>query len=289
MNNFNEMIDIKFNKYRSNMGSFSSKLQPTTYNSEQCKELLNYYESNYSNKSQRAINGFQCMLDVTELIDDILETKENLSDHWQKLSPLYEKIINNLHNDRRNVHTYGTHWHYYDTCTTWIDMRYTFVNTFSWSAIPKRVYKKIGNYLKGVNVTKVIDPLCGTGFNSFMLLQEGLDVEASDIVLRDIQWVPVRQIDAKELVINDVEHTALLLSWIGWSESIGTEMIYMYKGDYIVMIGEEEGGCCANMTFFNELDNNWNLVQEFAIPQFWGIHDGVFIYERKNKFIKVDR
>jgi hypothetical protein len=49
----------------------------------------------------------------------------------------------------------------------------------------------------------------------------------------------------------------------------------------VVYIGEHWWGCTATDAFHRLLDNEWEKINEIAIPQWDGIHDRVFVYKRK--------
>ena len=54
-----------------------------------------------------------------------------------------------------------------------------------------------------------------------------------------------------------------------------------FKGKYVIYIGEGYGGCTADDLFHSELKNKYNLINEIYIPQWDGIHDSLYIYEKK--------
>ena len=53
-----------------------------------------------------------------------------------------------------------------------------------------------------------------------------------------------------------------------------------WGGDRLVYVGEGDGGCNASDAFFIELARAWTLTTEVEIPQWYGIHDYLQVYER---------
>jgi hypothetical protein len=52
-------------------------------------------------------------------------------------------------------------------------------------------------------------------------------------------------------------------------------------GSTVAYVGEGGGGCTADDRFFGLLESHWETVEEIAIPQWWGLHDWLWIYRRK--------
>lgn len=60
----------------------------------------------------------------------------------------------------------------------------------------------------------------------------------------------------------------------------GLNCLKRYKGKYFIHVGEGEGGCCATDGFFEYLFKNFKIKESFYIPQWYGIHDTLDVYER---------
>jgi hypothetical protein len=54
-----------------------------------------------------------------------------------------------------------------------------------------------------------------------------------------------------------------------------------YAGSWLIYIGEDENGCTGDDQFFNELSERWELKKSHRIAQWDGIHDLIFVYERR--------
>lgn len=138
---------------------------------------------------------------------------------------------------------------------------------------------------------KVIDPLAGTGYWAFLLMQAGADVLAFDSAPPDatknhyhpqgVTYTFVEKGDAVASVARFGEGRTLLLSWPPYSEPLGFDVISAFAGDRIVYIGEGEGGCCGDDDMFALLDREWTQVAQRRPVQFAGMHDYVTVYVRK--------
>lgn len=55
-----------------------------------------------------------------------------------------------------------------------------------------------------------------------------------------------------------------------------------YEGEWLLYIGEFEGGCCADDLFFQALAEDWEEVEvHYDMIQWSGINDYAALYRRK--------
>ena len=59
--------------------------------------------------------------------------------------------------------------------------------------------------------------------------------------------------------------------------------INLFKGEYVIYVGEARGGCTANELFFDLLRDKFTFVRSCNIPQFPTIHDSLTVFRRKNE------
>ena len=59
------------------------------------------------------------------------------------------------------------------------------------------------------------------------------------------------------------------------------ECLGLHRGEYVAYVGEGWGGCTASDGFYEILEDRYDLIEEVAIPQWYGLHDQLFIYQRK--------
>lgn len=69
----------------------------------------------------------------------------------------------------------------------------------------------------------------------------------------------------------------LFLCWPPYKTPMASNCLQHYAGRRVIYIGED---CTADDHFRETLSRDWNLVDEVYIPQWYGIHDRMEIYER---------
>ena len=136
-------------------------------------------------------------------------------------------------------------------------------------------------------------PICelggGNGYWAWMLQQIGCDISSYDIApirnkcdqaneWHDLPCQPAWSVVEK--CSNEMIPTeTLMLCWPPYDQPMAAECLKRYKGNNLIYIGENTGGCTANDEFF-ELLNDWHLVDGVTIPQWAGMHDYVQFYVR---------
>jgi hypothetical protein len=61
---------------------------------------------------------------------------------------------------------------------------------------------------------------------------------------------------------------------------MGANCLKNYRGNTVIYIGEDAGGCTGNDEFHGILDREFKLINTQEIPQWYGIHDVMFVYRR---------
>ena len=134
----------------------------------------------------------------------------------------------------------------------------------------------------------IVEIGAGLGYWAYLLSRAGCDIIAYDThpgkgnewIEKDYpQWYPV-----KECPIDFVPPAdrTLFLCWPPYTSAMATDVLNRYAGDTLIYIGEFRGGCCADDAFFDELEK-WDCTESVAIPQLFGIHDSLTIYNRLKK------
>ena len=128
----------------------------------------------------------------------------------------------------------------------------------------------------------------GNGYWAYEMAKRGIDITPTDKNPMDPhwfkpplrkQWYPVFKTDAVQAV-ETYDRPGLLLCWPSYSESWAYDALLKFRGKYVVYVGEGYGGCTADDKFHQEL-NNWEEVLDIAIPQWWGLHDRLWVYVKK--------
>lgn len=76
------------------------------------------------------------------------------------------------------------------------------------------------------------------------------------------------------------KYAALFLCWPPYAEPMAYEALLHYQGKCVIFVGEGNGGCTGDERFFQLVNERFELVDSVKIPQYYGIHDRMFIYEQ---------
>lgn len=96
-------------------------------------------------------------------------------------------------------------------------------------------------------------------------------------------WGNVLELDGKSAVRKYGKDRALLTVWPSYSEGWAAEVLQEYAavgGQKVAYVGEGSGGCTADDRFHELLDEFWEELENITIPQWWGIHDYLTIYQK---------
>ena len=156
-----------------------------------------------------------------------------------------------------------------------------FVELFSWSAIPHQLLYKISDILTYNGVNLVIDPCCGTAFHTYLFHNFcGLDVYSADLQDEPNVWTHITKKDGRILLqeIPTEKHntSALLLSWIDY-ESLGIELLDLFKGQIVISIGNYEE---RSPNYINRLNLLFNCIEKYKLIMPWGLTEKIEIYKR---------
>lgn len=159
--------------------------------------------------------------------------------------------------------------------------RHTLVHKFSWAIPTPDVIQRVSEY------SPLVEIGAGTGYWASLLAVSGTRVMCFDKYLGDENpykhtksWYPVYGGD--ETVLQKFSPSVnLFLCWPPYDEPMAANCLKQFKGRYVVYIGESSGGCNASDEFFDLLNNEWLELASLDIPQWWGIHDYVWIYKRR--------
>lgn len=130
----------------------------------------------------------------------------------------------------------------------------------------------------------IVEIGAGTGYWAGLLRNRGVEVEAYDIMGDKWKfWFPEGAISPikkgnQGKVLEHPDHT-LLLVW-PYMDDMAVSTLRLYKGEYLIYVGEGESGACANDAFFYALEDDWEEIAQIDIPQWYGIHDALWLYRR---------
>ncbi len=134
----------------------------------------------------------------------------------------------------------------------------------------------------------LIEVGAGTGYLAWLLRQAGGVVDAHDLVCDETseyrQMVGAyHPVSAKPVVFATPEIRTLLISWPCYDQPWAHQTLTAYLdagGKRLVYIGEGHGGCTADDAFHELIDAQMMENCVIEIPQWYGLHDRVMLYER---------
>jgi hypothetical protein len=130
----------------------------------------------------------------------------------------------------------------------------------------------------------------GTGYWASLLIARGADVVAYDSNIAgdhedwtycavDTPYMPIRKGGPERAA--DYPDRTLLLIWPPYAEPMAHDALRAFTGRTLVYIGEGDGGCTGDDAFHALIDAEWDEIADHAVPQWWGLHDHLWIYRRK--------
>lgn len=172
-------------------------------------------------------------------------------------------------------------------------LRDRFIKNCSFAIPTRSVLKELAKY------SPIVEMGAGSGFWSYKLKKVGAKVVAFDNFSgryawdRDIalgldksgtygfkkRWDEV--LKGGPSVLEDYPDHTLMLCWPDYQNPMASRSLDCYEGKRVIYIGEGPGGCTGDDEFHNKLKRDWTEVKFLEIPQWYGIHDWVMIYERK--------
>lgn len=147
---------------------------------------------------------------------------------------------------------------------------------------------------------KAVEMGAGMGYYAYQVAQLGVDIVCYDIAPPDTvtdnhfhsprkshdddftgetvkTWHPILH-GTPEMLQHHADRT-LFLCWPPMSD-MAAQCLEHYAGNTLVYIGEGDGGCTADETFFEMLEEGWHEVASHKPLQWDGIHDYIDVYER---------
>lgn len=161
-----------------------------------------------------------------------------------------------------------------------------YVNTIAWAIPDDNAIAQIASFVKEETILEIG---AGLGYWAKLLQDKGIKIIPTDS--KEITWkhnqlpayTDVLCLKHKKAIKKFSDASVLFLCWPPYSDIMAAESLLAFKGNRLIYIGEGEGGCNGNDRFFDILSECWISKEEIAIPQWWGIHDWLFFYDRKEK------
>ncbi len=177
----------------------------------------------------------------------------------------------------------------FGACPNWKTTlhRDAFVKRFAWAIPGEGALAAIAAH------APILEVGAGSGYWAYELAKRGVDIVATDPEPGPTQpapdadhgyvfekaWHPVVRMDGLAALKAHPGRT-LLLVWPCYSRPWSGEVLAAYGGDVVLFVGEAVGGCTGDEQFHALLGERFDEERDVPIPQWWGIHDRLFVYRR---------
>lgn len=175
---------------------------------------------------------------------------------------------------------------------TTLNLRYEgmsfFREHFSFAIPTNEAIKEIKDFSCGNTILEIGS---GIGLWAKLLHEKCVDIIATDPEekmwkhFQNKKWFNVECLDAIK-AIEKYKPKVLMTVWPSYSElwtGQALKSFYRNGGEKVIYIGESDGGCTGDHLFHRILNKCFKNISIIYIPQWEGIHDAVFLMERKYK------
>lgn len=159
------------------------------------------------------------------------------------------------------------------------------VKKYSWCVTDPDSVEFVFDHARG----RIVDPMAGTGYWSYLLSQMGVQCFAYDLKQGQNtghrsadEHFPIIQGEAGQTVMAHDDCT-LFLCWPPYDDPAGYAALSNYGGNRVIYIGEGDSGCTGDDKFHKLLDKEWGLVDTHKPMQWWGLHDWIYVYAQENR------
>ena len=139
---------------------------------------------------------------------------------------------------------------------------------------------------------RIVEIGAGRGYWAKLLAAAGCDVVAYDKSIHDTGEIVNNEWHTDGATFFPVEHgyperaaghadRTLFLCWPPYDNAMAHGAITAYSGQELLYIGEGCGGCCGDDEFWKVIAADWEEIGECDIPQWYGMHDWMWLYRRK--------
>ena len=161
--------------------------------------------------------------------------------------------------------------------------RSIYTENISWGTLSTEVINWLRLLYTNDTFHKILEVGAGHGFNAMLLEKAGIPIVATDEKAYDQTFTMVEICDGVEAIQKHNECDCLLMVWPPYEEPFAYKCLTAFNGHHLFYVGEDEGGCTGDNTFFEELTKNWKQECYKHVPKFAGMHDYFFYYTRIEK------
>ena len=111
------------------------------------------------------------------------------------------------------------------------------------------------------------------------------DIKPGTFIHKDYEpYCQMYALDCHQALVKYGNEANVLLTCWPANHSYNSDMEILFFGEYIVHIGEPDGGC----TYFGEVNSNeWDLIEVIKTPHWNCMNDRMEIYKRKQKSVCI--
>jgi len=138
-----------------------------------------------------------------------------------------------------------------------------------------------------ISISPLVEIGAGTGYWTMLVSQSGGDITAYDKKPSKgnkyaFTHTHTEVFQGDESVLSSIDKRfSLFLCWPNYDNDFAYNCLRRFKGNTLAYAGEARGGCTANDKFFELLEVEWTLSKHVSLPQWFGINDSLFLYDRK--------
>jgi len=148
--------------------------------------------------------------------------------------------------------------------------------------------------IKKYSPNGVVEFGAGSGFVAHLLREKGVSVDAFDLMDDDFKhggshtflwtwketdWIAGVARGGIECWEESHGTRSLLLVWP--KGKLAVEALQKYSGEYLIYVGEHRGGLTADIPFFDQVEDNWVLVDKQEIDNFAEQRGFVFVLKKR--------
>jgi hypothetical protein len=168
-----------------------------------------------------------------------------------------------------------------------IKRREHFIETMGYSVPSAEALDRLKVFCGGSTVLEIG---AGRGLWASLMIASRIKTIATDIgttggykVNFTSTWTPIELMDHKTAIKTyGAECAVCFMSWPTAVDNTAAECVELFRGPKLVYVGESFGGSTANDAFFEILHKKFILTEAVEIPQWAGMYDRMYFFERKD-------
>ena len=129
-----------------------------------------------------------------------------------------------------------------------------------------------------VRYSPIVEIGAGRGYWARLASEAGADVVAYDSIPPKRRFFPVRR-GGSNMARYHADR-ALFLCWPPYASPMASKCLANYAGSTVIFVGE---GCTGSSHFHDTLQRRWEIVEAIHIPQWFGLHDRMYVFRRRSK------